>query len=183
MNTFRQFKLLFGPYQTPRFRYGSIVWCELHGQVKITGVTTGRIPWPVGVKDGRRVIVVYKGLLKAIKRESAIAIKHWWGVCDYTVWKWRAALGVGRSNEGTKRLKSENFQEPWAQRTRRKAHAKAQDPDRRAKIAAAKRGIPRPRCSAWSFAGPLDCRLIRNSLTPDRIPRRFAHQVDLFPIR
>src|SRR5262249_20075119 len=58
---------------------------------------------------------------------------------------WRNALGVEQNNEGTLKLRSAHFLEPWAKRIRRKAHAKNQDPERCAKIAAAKRGKPRPR--------------------------------------
>jgi hypothetical protein len=60
------------------------------------------------------------------------------------VTKWRKALGVPATNEGTHRLHHDYFEEPWALDARAKAHAKAGDPVRRAKIAAAKRGKPRP---------------------------------------
>ena len=39
-----RFKLSFGPYRTPRFEYGDIVFCEMRGEVKIVGLTNGRIP-------------------------------------------------------------------------------------------------------------------------------------------
>jgi hypothetical protein len=39
-----RFRLLFGPYRTPRFRYGSIVACERRGDVIICGTTDARIP-------------------------------------------------------------------------------------------------------------------------------------------
>jgi hypothetical protein len=38
-----RFKLLFGPYRTPRFRYGDVVFCEMRGEVKIVGLTNGPI--------------------------------------------------------------------------------------------------------------------------------------------
>jgi Ni/Co efflux regulator RcnB len=59
--------------------------------------------------------------------------------------KWRNALDVGSSNAGIRALRSDIFRhEPWAKLTRQKAWAKARDPVRREKIAAAKRGVVRP---------------------------------------
>jgi hypothetical protein len=52
---------------------------------------------------------------------------------------------VGRSNPGTRRLRRLIAQLPAVVAGRTKAVAKARDPERRAKIAAAKRGKPRPR--------------------------------------
>jgi hypothetical protein len=42
-------------------------------------------------------------------------------------------------------LRCDYCQEPWTKRARQKSYAKHRDPQRRAKIAAAKRGKPRPR--------------------------------------
>jgi hypothetical protein len=66
-------------------------------------------------------------------------------VTAQSVTKWRKAPGGGPVTEGTHRLKSENAMQPAIVAARAKAHAKARDPVRRAKIAAAKRGKPRPR--------------------------------------
>jgi len=52
--------------------------------------------------------------------------------------------GVGLVNEGTHRLRHDYALEPWALQALAKAQAKSGDPVRRAKIAAAKRGKPRP---------------------------------------
>jgi hypothetical protein len=87
---------------------------------------------------------VYKGLAKAIRRESTQAVCHWWGITPQTVSKWRKSLGVGIATQGTSRLHSEYTKEPWAVQAWAKAHSKARDPERRRKIAAAKRGKPRP---------------------------------------
>jgi hypothetical protein len=139
-----RFRLLFGPYRTPRFRYGRTVLCEVRGEVIIVGLSDGPIPWPVGKKGRAKGLVVYQGLAKAVRRESELAVAHWWGITEQTVWKWRKALGVGATTEGTSRLRHDYFGEPWARKARKKALAKARDPDRREKIAAAKRGKPRP---------------------------------------
>jgi NUMOD3 motif len=71
-------------------------------------------------------------------------VAHGWGVGKWQVWTWRKALGVGATTEGTSRLRSDYAREPWAVQARRKAVTKAQDPERRGKIAAARRGKPRP---------------------------------------
>jgi hypothetical protein len=60
------------------------------------------------------------------------------------VTKWRKALGVTQINDGTLRLKIAYSDEPFFKRAQQKAWTKARDPQRRAKIAAAKRGKPRP---------------------------------------
>ncbi|MCI0357333.1 MAG: hypothetical protein L0211_02470 [Planctomycetaceae bacterium] len=42
-----RYKLL-GKYRTPTFRYGQRVDDERRGEVRIVGLSAGRIPWPVG---------------------------------------------------------------------------------------------------------------------------------------
>jgi hypothetical protein len=118
-----------------------------------SGVRSGPIPWPVCKTDRRHALIVYAGLARAIRRESAQAVAHWWGVGMFTVWKWRKALGVGATTEGTSRLRSAYCGEPWFAAARRKAHAKAGDTARREKIAAARRGKPRPRHVTDMLAG------------------------------
>jgi hypothetical protein len=144
MNDADRFKLLFGPYHAPRCRVGQRVRCQVRGEVRIVGLSDSPIPWPV-CKSGKWLVpVVCRGLAKAVRRESALAVAHWWGVHRQTVWAWRKALGVGATTEGTSRLWSDYTREPWAVRARKKGAAKAGDPERREKIAAAKRGKPRP---------------------------------------
>jgi hypothetical protein len=46
-------------------------------------------------------------LVRALRRESALAIQHWWGVGTTTISHWRRALGVEAYNEGTTRLWSD----------------------------------------------------------------------------
>jgi hypothetical protein len=139
-----RFRLHFGPYATPRFRYGQVAWCEVRGEVSITRLTDAPIPWPVGKRGRAKSLVVCKGLDKAVRRESAQAVAHWWGVTPQTVTVWRKALGVERTNEGTYRLFQEHGRGPAGMGGLAKAWAKAQDPARREKIAAARRGQPRP---------------------------------------
>jgi hypothetical protein len=140
-----RFQLHFGPYRTPRFRVGQQVRCAVQGKVVIMGITKAQIPWPVAKKGrGRHTLVVFKDLARAVRRESAQAACHWWKVCKSTVWHWRKALGVEPTNEGTSRLRRDHFAEPWGEKARRMAWAKARDPKRRRKIAEALRGKPKP---------------------------------------
>ena len=87
-----------------------------------------------------RGLIIFKGLARAIRKESGVAICHWWGVTNQTVTKWRKALGVGPVTPGTRRLRVERAQEPDIAA----GLEKAQDPERRRKIAEAKKGKPRP---------------------------------------
>jgi hypothetical protein len=86
---------LLGRYQTPRFRYGRSVWCEVRGEVEVVGLHEAPVPWPVGKRGRARSLVVFKDLARAVRRESEVAVAHHWGVDKQTVGKWRKALGVG----------------------------------------------------------------------------------------
>jgi hypothetical protein len=135
-------KLHFGPYRTPLFRYGQRVQDELRGLVRIVGSTAGLIPWPIGRQGRSKAIVLYKGLARAVRREAAAAVMHAWNVGPATVNKWRRALGVARWNEGDVLIKAANGKR---NKTGIAAmHATARDPERCAKIAAARRGRRRP---------------------------------------
>ena len=138
-----RFRLL-GNYRTPKVRLGAFVRCLIRDEVEVVGLTDSPIPWPLGRTSRRPAIVVYAGLAKAIRRESAQAVAHWWGVRPLQVSKWRKALSVGPTTAGTSRLRSAYFDEPWFEDARRAAHSKARDPARREKIAAALRGRPQP---------------------------------------
>jgi hypothetical protein len=142
-----RFRLL-GTYETPRVRLGTVLSDEVRdGDVVVSGYTDARIPWPVGhskERGGFPALVVYGRLVQAVRRESNQAVCHWFGVSAQTVSRWRKSLGVGPTNDGTHRLRSAYTREPWAVKARQKAHRKARDPGRRAKIAAARRGKKRP---------------------------------------
>lgn len=121
--------------------------CEMRGEVVITGITDGRIPWPVGRRRKERAttLVIYAGLVDALRRESLSAVCHWWGITPQTATKWRRELGIGAMTEGTVKLKSEVAKSsPGIARALEAAQRKATDPERRRKIAASKRGVPRP---------------------------------------
>ncbi|MGD9646352.1 MAG: hypothetical protein AB7U73_11625 [Pirellulales bacterium] len=140
-----RYQLHFGPYRTPTYRYGKQVMDDVRGKVRIVGTSGGRFAWPVGQLGRCRSLVVYRGLAKAIRREAVQAVAYWWGVTPQTVTKWRRRLGITKQlPQGTRRLQQAYSHEPFFKRARRLAHAKARDPERCAKIAAARRGKPRP---------------------------------------
>jgi hypothetical protein len=50
-------------------------------------------------------LLVNEELARAIRSESALALRYWWGASAGVVHRWRKALGVTRTNnEGTHRL-------------------------------------------------------------------------------
>src|SRR5262249_52013493 len=51
-----------------------------------------------------RTLILYGDLEKAVRRESAVAVAHWWGVSVQTVWAWRKALDVPPLTDGPRRL-------------------------------------------------------------------------------
>jgi hypothetical protein len=130
VNLADRFRLL-GTYRTPRFRYGQTVLCEVRGWVAVVGLTSAPIPWPVGKGWRMKILIRYGDLARAVWRESAAAVAHWWGVTAQPVTKWRRALGVPRATEGTPWLHRAYAAEPWARRARER-------------LAASMRGRPRP---------------------------------------
>src|SRR5262245_46289590 len=132
---------LLGAYATPAFNYGDVVMCELRGEVTLVGLHEPPVPSPVGKRGRHRALVLYAGLADAVRRESAAAIIRWWGVRDQTVWRWRRALGIGPTTEGTNRLRALSI--PLA-KLQEAARPTLSSPERAAKIAAAKRGVARP---------------------------------------
>jgi hypothetical protein len=138
-------RLLFGPYSTPRFRYGRKIDCEVRGEVIIVGLSDGRIPWPLGYVKGNsnRALIVYGALAKAVRTESAVAVCYWWGVTAQTISKWRGVMGVGSDTDGSRELRREHGKRN-IKTVGPRLWSKAHDPERAAKIAAAKRGKSRP---------------------------------------
>lgn len=145
MDDTERFRLRFGPYSTPLFEMGQVVECSARGPVTIVGITSGKIAWPIGKTKRARSLVLYGDLERAVRNEAAQAICHWWGVGVLAVNKWRHALGIaGTTNPGTSEIRRLHFAEPWAEEAKKKAWSKGSDSDRRQKIAASKRGKPRP---------------------------------------
>src|SRR5262249_52544689 len=103
-------KLLFGPYRPPALRRGQRTFCLARGcDVVVTSWTAARIPWPrchaLGTYGGGTGILVTAELARAVRHESATAVRYWWGVGTKTIAWWRRALGVARADpEGSRRL-------------------------------------------------------------------------------
>jgi hypothetical protein len=110
MRAHERTRLLFGPYQSPALKRGDRTTCLFKDcDVVVTGWTDARISWPRcrprDVPRSHPSLLVNEELARAIRHESAAAIRHWWGVSVGVVWRWRQALGVGRmDNEGSARL-------------------------------------------------------------------------------
>ena len=89
---------LIGSYTRPRVRVGDHVRC-LYRETDcvVTSRTKARIPWPwvrpCGWQGGCG-LWINDTLARAIRTESALAIRYWFGVSAPTVCKWRKAFGV-----------------------------------------------------------------------------------------
>jgi hypothetical protein len=104
-------RLLFGPYKAPPLKVGDRENCLARDcLVRVTGWTDAPVPWPRGVPvggTGQPSVLVDEGLARAVRRESALAVMHHFGVCAHVASRWRKALGVTRSNnQGTRRLRA-----------------------------------------------------------------------------
>ena len=103
-------RLLFGPYAPPALQRGDRAFCLFRDcTVVVTGWTDARFPWPrcraLDGTGGGSGVLVDDELARAVRSESAAAIRHWWRVAECAVWRWRKALGVTRTNnEGSRRL-------------------------------------------------------------------------------
>src|SRR5437764_11770899 len=84
-------QLRFGPYVTPVCVVGAVIECEVRGLVTITRLSDGPMPWPVGEREGREELVVFKGLARAVRQESPSAVSAAWGVRIETAEECQAA--------------------------------------------------------------------------------------------
>ncbi len=134
---------LIGQYATPRYNYGDTVTDVIRGDVVIAKTTDAPIPWPMGKLRGSRKsgLVIFDGLLIALRTESASAICHHWSVTPQTVSKWRRLLGIESTTPGSTELRKQRL-EPRGDAMRAKIDRSSSA--RNAKIAAAKRGKLRP---------------------------------------
>jgi hypothetical protein len=65
------------------------VECAISGIVKITGVSSGPLPWPIS-EQGE--LIVYKGLVKALMKESLEAVAAHWGISVEKLRRWHDKL-------------------------------------------------------------------------------------------
>jgi hypothetical protein len=90
---------LLGKYTAPSVRRGEVVSCLYRDKdCRVTSWSNARISWPrvqpVGQRGGSS-LWVNESLARAIRTESATALRYWFGVNITSVWKWRREFGVG----------------------------------------------------------------------------------------
>jgi hypothetical protein len=77
------------------------------------------------MKNERAAGILTSDLVKAVRRESEIAVAYWCGITPQTVTVWRKALGAGRATEGSTRLRQLNVEEVMTPEVRQRAAAGA----------------------------------------------------------
>ena len=128
-------KLLYGPYVPPKCRVGDKLPCEYRGrEVMVRGMSDGLIQWPSTRRRGAHSLVLCGELIRAVERESEIAVGHHWGVRQEMVWKWRRALKVPAMTLGSRRLPVEYAAETLTPEVRSKARDAMHSPEVRAKL-------------------------------------------------
>ena len=80
----------FGAYLSPVVVIGAFVPCDLRGVVRIVGMSAGPIAWPIGEKNSQEALVIYKGLARALKLETAADVAAWWGIDEQAVQRWQS---------------------------------------------------------------------------------------------
>ena len=87
-------------YVVPAAIPGTRVECEVRGRVNAVGLSDAPQPWPIGESNGERSLVVYKGLSKALRQETAGDVAAAWGVSLDAVRNWRQSLGLPEQDPG-----------------------------------------------------------------------------------
>jgi len=105
-------------------------------------MSDGHIQWPSTRRTGAFSLILCGDLIRAVQRESEIAVAHHWGVGPVQVWKWRRALGVPRMTNGTRRLVMEIAVETLTPEVRAMAQEAMKSPEVRAKLSALRAGRP-----------------------------------------
>src|SRR5438874_13020941 len=114
-----RFRLLGGPYVAPPCVEGDVLVCKRFGPSEVAWLSDAPIPWPVcrGWR-GKPRLILCGDLVRAVRRESKTAVAYWWGACASVVGKWRRALGVPQSNEGSERLYADPVRQKLKQQRR-----------------------------------------------------------------
>jgi hypothetical protein len=79
------YQLLHGPYTPQPLRRGGKATCLFRDcDVVITGWSDRRIPWPMcrrpGQTGGKPGLLLDEELARAVRLESSLAIRLWWGI-------------------------------------------------------------------------------------------------------
>ena len=99
-----RFRLLYGPYRSPKVHRGSRLFCEIRGTVIVGGFRfAGEIPWPY-VKQRGCPPILCGDLVKAIRCESKLAVMRYFGLSKEIVRRFRRALNVPAQTDGTRQL-------------------------------------------------------------------------------
>lgn len=89
--------LLAAPYSPPAVRPGEHVTCLYRdGDAVVTSWTAAPIPWPrcrAAESGGGQGLLMTDELARAVRTESAEALKYWFGVGTGAVWRWRKWAG------------------------------------------------------------------------------------------
>jgi hypothetical protein len=145
-----RFKLLYGPYRAPKCRVAEKLYCaHRDAEVTVRGMSDARIPWPSVRRKGNHSLILCGDLIRAVERESEMAVAYHWGVRAKTIWKYRVSLGVPRVTNGTRRLCIEYMDEKLTPEARAKGRQAMGSPEVRAKLSASRVGrLPHPRMMA-----------------------------------
>ena len=88
-------------YNVPRVRKGEVVTCLcLDRDCRVTSWTNARIPWPRAKPIGQRGgtgLWVNTAIARAIRAESALALRYWFGVTAGIIRKWQREFAGGRA--------------------------------------------------------------------------------------
>jgi hypothetical protein len=106
-------ELRFGPYRIPRCRIGQQVECLIRGEVRVVGLSDAPKRWPIGEKDGRHELIVYRGLAEAVHLERQEAIAAHWGVPVETVAGWQRALHPATFQRSEAEVPAFSFADLW----------------------------------------------------------------------
>lgn len=87
-----------GRYRPAAFRKGDHAFCLFRDtDVIITSWTDARIPWPrrrAIDQAGGSGLLVDEELARAVRNESVVALRFWFGASKTALQNWRRALGI-----------------------------------------------------------------------------------------
>jgi hypothetical protein len=145
---------LIGTYTPPLLKVGDRVYCKYRRTwCKVTSWTDAPISWPrvqpLKTRGGSGLLVG-PTLLRAMKTESADALKYWFGVSTKVVWRWRKAFGVTQFGTPGSKAAHEAASEQGAAAVRGKRVTRARREQLREHLATVRKKVRRGR---WDETG------------------------------